>query len=193
MAMRFPTIAKRIRPRRRCRRRPEPMFGGRATFAEQKKTYEAQLRELKEFFEEARRYQKAKAAHAPGFKPDLKFEAMLPVLEGKVPLVAMTPRERAIRDAVQFADEQKVKLVIADPHELGKMGPELKAKNIPAILGPTLALAAARRRSLRCGLCTARRVLQSRREVRVRHFQQPVRAQSAVSGRHRRGLRAAVR
>src|SRR5260370_37249063 len=118
----------------------EAMFGPQATFTERKKTYETQLKELKDFFEEARRYQKAKAAHAPGFKTDLKFEAMLPVLEGKVPLVAMTPRERAIRDAIQFADNQKVKLVIADPRELGKTGPDLKAKNVPAILGPTLAL-----------------------------------------------------
>lgn len=118
----------------------EAIFGARPTFSEQKKTYETQLKELKEFFEEARRYQKAKTAHAPGFKTDLKFEAMLPVLEGKVPLVAMTPRERAIRDALQFADSQKVKLVIADPRELGKEGADLKARNVPAILGPTLAV-----------------------------------------------------
>ena len=71
--------------------------------------------------------------------PDLKFEAMLPVLEGKVPLLAVTTKERAIREAVKFAEEEKVKLVIANPHELGAMGPELKAKNIPVILGPTLA------------------------------------------------------
>jgi imidazolonepropionase-like amidohydrolase len=44
-----------------------------------------------------------------------------------------------MREAVKFAEEEKVKLVIADPHELGTMGPELKAKNIPVILGPTLA------------------------------------------------------
>ena len=138
MALRFPTIQSGFG--RGGGGDMEAMFGGRATFTEQRKTYEAQLKELKEFFEEARRYQKAKAAHAPGFKTDLKFEAMLPVLEGKVPLVAMTPRERAIRDALQFADSQKVKLVIADPRELGKTGPDLKAKNVPAILGPTLAL-----------------------------------------------------
>jgi imidazolonepropionase-like amidohydrolase len=52
----------------------------------------------------------------------------------------MTPRERAIRDAIQFADLEKVRLIIADPHELGKEGATLKAKNVPAILGPTLAL-----------------------------------------------------
>ena len=137
MALRFPTLQGR--PGRGGD--GESFFGGpRQTYAEQKKTYETQLKELNEFFEQARRYQKAKEAHAPGFKTDLKFEAMLPVLDGKVPLVAMTPRERAIRDAVQFADAQKVKLVIADPRELGKEGADLRAKNVPAILGPTLAL-----------------------------------------------------
>jgi len=117
-----------------------PDIAARFSFTESKKNYETELRELKEFFEEARRYQKAKAAGEKGFKTDLKFEAMLPVLEGKEPLVVMASRERAIRDAVQFAEQQKVKVIIADPRELGKMGPELKARNIPAILGPTLAL-----------------------------------------------------
>lgn len=135
MALRFPTIQSFGRGEFAAF-----AMGPRASFSDQKKTYEKQLRDLREFFEQARRYQKAKAAHEPGFQTDLKFEAMLPVLEGKVPLVAMTPRERAIRDAVQFATDEKVRLVIADPHELGKEGPELKAKNVPAILGPTLAL-----------------------------------------------------
>lgn len=136
MALRFPTIQSFGRGFAGM----ESIFGPRPTFTDQKKTYETQLKELREFFEDARRYQKAKAAHEPGFKTDLKFEAMLPVLDGKVPLVAMTPRERAIRDAIQFADLEKVRLIIADPHELGKEGATLKAKNVPAILGPTLAL-----------------------------------------------------
>jgi len=117
-----------------------PDIATRFSFTESKKNYETELRELKEFFEEARRYQKAKAAGEKGLKTDLKMEAMLPVLEGKEPLVVMASRERAIKDAVQFAEQQKVKVIIADPRELGKMGPELKARNIPAILGPTLAL-----------------------------------------------------
>src|SRR6202162_3633713 len=134
MGMRFPIIPAM-----------NPRFGGGGfpgakTFAESKKDYETELRELKEFFENARRYQKAKAAKEKGFQTDLKYEAMLPVLEGTEPLVIVASRERAIRDAVQFADQQKVRVIIADPRELGKMGGELKSKNIPAILGPTLAL-----------------------------------------------------
>jgi imidazolonepropionase-like amidohydrolase len=138
MAMRFPTILS-----------GGGRFGGgdmppdiaaRFSYTESKKNYETELRELKEFFEEAHRYQKAKAANEKSFKIDLKLEAMLPVLDGREPLVVMASRERAIHDAVQFADQQKVKVIIADPRELGKMGPELKAHNIPVILGPTLAL-----------------------------------------------------
>lgn len=108
-------------------------------FTEAKKAYDSQLREMKEFFEEARRYQKAKMSGTP-LKTDLKLEAMLPVLEGKVPLFVITAHEQAIKDAIKFAEEQKVKIVLANPKELGSMGPELKAKNIPVILGPTLAL-----------------------------------------------------
>jgi imidazolonepropionase-like amidohydrolase len=137
MAMRMPTI---LSPGGRGGGDMPPEIAARFSYADSKKSYETELRELREFFEEARRYQKAKTASVKGFRPDLKFEAMLPVLEGTEPLVIMAGRERAIRDAVQFADQQKVHVVIADPRELGKMGPELKARNIPAILGPTLAL-----------------------------------------------------
>lgn len=134
MAIRFPTI---VAPASRFSDMPASMRG--PNFEEAKKNFDQQLRELKDFFEEARRYQKAKASGVP-ISPDLKYEAMLPVLEGKVPLLAVTSRERAIRDAVKFADEQKVKLIIANPRELGEMGAELKTKNIPVILGPTLEL-----------------------------------------------------
>ncbi len=109
-------------------------------FAEARKTYEKQLQELNEFFESARRYQKARAAANPGFRPDLKFEAMLPVLEGKVPLLITAVRERAIRDALEFADKQKIKMILAEGNEAWKVAPELKARNIPVILGETLAL-----------------------------------------------------
>ncbi len=135
MGMNFPIIPT-INPRFAGM----PGFGDPATYTDSKKNYETELRELKEFFENARRYQKAKAAKERGFQPDLKYEAMLPVLEGAEPLIVMASRERAIRDAVQFADQQKVRVIIADPRELGKMGAELKSRNIPAILGPTLAL-----------------------------------------------------
>lgn len=112
----------------------------RVPYAEAKKRYDAQLRELSEFILSARRYQKAKTANAPDFRADLKLEAMLPVIEGKLPVVVTAVRERAIRDAIQFAEKEKLRLILAQAREAGKVAADLKAKNIPVILGPTLAL-----------------------------------------------------
>jgi imidazolonepropionase-like amidohydrolase len=119
------------------------LFGGGAgagTYTEAKRNYETQVAKVTEFFEQARQYQKERTANLPGFKRDLKFEAMLPVLEGKVPVAVPAARERAIHDAIAFAEKEHIKIVILKPQELGKEGPELKAKNIPVILGRTEAL-----------------------------------------------------
>jgi imidazolonepropionase-like amidohydrolase len=119
------------------------LFGGGSaagTFTEAKRNYDAQVAKVTEFFDQARQYQKERTANLPGFKRDLKFEAMLPVLEGKVPVAVPAARERAIHDAIAFAEKEHIKIVILAPQELGKEGPELKAKNIPVILGRTEAL-----------------------------------------------------
>jgi imidazolonepropionase-like amidohydrolase len=127
----FPTI----------RTAPARFGDGRATpYTEAKKDYEAKLRSLHAFFENARRYQKAKAANMPDFQLDLKYEAMLPVLERKLPVVITAVRERAVHDAVEFAGQERIRAVLADVREPGKMLPELKAKGIPVILGKTLEL-----------------------------------------------------
>ncbi len=116
-------------------------FGGpRTTYAEAKKNHETKLRELDDFFEAARRYQKAKAAPGSDFKIDLKLEAMLPVLDGKEPVFVQAVKERAIKEALAFADRQKIRIILAGIREVTTILPDLKAKNIPVILGPTLAL-----------------------------------------------------
>jgi imidazolonepropionase-like amidohydrolase len=116
--------------------------GGSAagTYTEAKRKYETQVAKVTEFFDNARQYQKERTANLPGFKRDLKYEAMIPVLEGKVPVAVPAARERAIHDAVAFAEKEHIKIVILAPQELGKEGPDLKAKNVPVILGRTEAL-----------------------------------------------------
>ena len=97
----------------------------------------AQIQKLNDFFDAARQYQKERTANAPGFKRDLKMEAMLPVLDRKVPLAVSASRERSIKDAIVFAEKQHVKIVIMQPRELKNVAAELKVKNIPVILGRT--------------------------------------------------------
>ena len=109
-------------------------------YTQQLRTYQQQIAKLADFVEEARRYQKAKAAHEPGFEPNLKYEAMLPVLERKTPLAVSISSPRTIHDAIAFGEKQNVKIVILQPRELGSAAEELKAKNVPVILGKVLAL-----------------------------------------------------
>jgi imidazolonepropionase-like amidohydrolase len=114
--------------------------GGGRTFQEDEKQYHAQLSHVSDFLEDVRRYKQARDAKQPGFEKDLKLEAMIGVIDGKEPLFVRAERERMIKDAIAFADKEKVKIIIADPHELGVMGPELKKRGIPVVLGKVLAL-----------------------------------------------------
>lgn len=116
---------------------PARFAARRTTYTEAKRNQEQQVTKIREFFEQARRYQAAKAAAQAGFKPDLKFEAMLPVLEGKLPIMVAATREREIREAVQWAEKERVKIVLAGVRRPGKMLDELAKKKIPVILGST--------------------------------------------------------
>jgi len=110
------------------------------TYAEEERTYRQQLALLSEFFDEAREYQRAKAAPGPDFQRNIRLEAMIPVLDGKTPLFVRAEREQMIKAAVEFADKEKVKIIIADPREIGSTGPLLKEHNIPVVLGKTFQL-----------------------------------------------------
>lgn len=112
----------------------------RTTYQDQERAYRDRLRELSEFLQNARRYEKAKEAGSPGFRRDIRLEAMIPVIDGKQPLFVRAEKERAIKDAVAFADKEHVKIIIANPREIGSTGPLLKSHNIPVVLGKTFEL-----------------------------------------------------
>jgi imidazolonepropionase-like amidohydrolase len=114
--------------------------GAPATYAAARNAYEQQIARINEFFEQARRYEKARSAKAPGFVPDLKLEAMIPILEGKTPLAVSAGRSSAIHDAIALADRQHIRIVLLQPRELTKVASELKARNIPVVLSRVLAL-----------------------------------------------------
>ncbi|HYW46326.1 MAG TPA: amidohydrolase family protein [Bryobacteraceae bacterium] len=115
-------------------------LGAATGYTQARRTYEQQIAKLGDFFDDARKYQKARGAHVPGFQRDLKFEAMIPVLERKVPVAITASRASTIHDAIAFAEKQNIQIVILQPRELGKAAAELKAKNIPVVLGRVLAL-----------------------------------------------------
>ncbi len=111
-----------------------------AGFANAKRDFDKQMSDLNDFFESARRYKLARDTKAPDFKPDLRLEAMVPVIEGAEPVLVTAIREREIRDAIAFADKQRVKIILCEAPEAWKVAKEIKAHDIPVILGPVLAL-----------------------------------------------------
>lgn len=104
-------------------------------YAEAKRRYEFETRKIDEFFEKARRYQQAKKAATDSFLPDTQLEAMLPVFDGKTPLLIAAQRERNIREAIDFAEKHKVKLVLLDVRKPGAQLARIAEKKIPVIVG----------------------------------------------------------
>ncbi len=109
------------------------------------KNYTKQIDKLRDVFKDAQAY--AKAATARTNHPDIKrndrdviLEALVPVIEGREPVVMHANLERDIRAALKFADEFKLKVILADAEDVARVIPELKSRNIPVILGPILSL-----------------------------------------------------
>jgi len=109
-------------------------------YPQAKKQHDERLRELNHFFDQARRYRRAKEAGSKNLKPYLRFEAMTPVLDGTMPVFVTAVREREIREAIAFADKQKIRIILADAGECYKVLDLIKARKIPVVLQPTLSL-----------------------------------------------------
>jgi imidazolonepropionase-like amidohydrolase len=109
------------------------------------KNYTKQIDKLRDTFRDAQAYAKASAARTQNasvkrIDRDLILEALVPVVEGREPVVMHANLERDIRAALKFADEFKLKVILADADDVARVIPELKSRNIPVILGPILSL-----------------------------------------------------
>ena len=107
-------------------------------YADAKKEYDAAIDSLNDWLDRARHYAQAKEKGSPAdFERDLKLEALVPVVEGKLPVLVIAGEARDIRNAVDFCSKQNLKMILADGSEAWKVKDLLKEKNIPVILGPT--------------------------------------------------------
>jgi imidazolonepropionase-like amidohydrolase len=109
------------------------------SFADAKKEYDKQVTELADYIEQARHYAQAlQSPGSPGFQRDVKLEAMAPVIRGDIPLLVFADKARQIRDAVEFCEKQKLKIILAGGTEAWKEKDLLRSKSVPVILRPTL-------------------------------------------------------
>jgi imidazolonepropionase-like amidohydrolase len=112
---------------------------------ELRKSYTKQLDALRDLFRDAQAYGKAAAARSTDrnvrrFNRDVVLEALVPVVEGREPVIIEANLARDIRSAFAFVDEFKLKMILAGGVDVQQVMPELKRRNIPVLLGPILEL-----------------------------------------------------
>lgn len=105
-------------------------------FEEAKEEYDRAVHRLERWLDGAREYDRAVSGGAQ-VRPDLRLEALARAVRGEVPVLARVDEERYIRDAVAFAQEQGLRLIIAGGAEAYKVADLLAENDIPVILGPT--------------------------------------------------------
>lgn len=106
---------------------------------EQKKAREKALQEVTATFRDARAYRTARKAQGakgvPVMDTDLRWEAMIPVLEGTVPVVVWASEVQQIQAAVAWAEQEGVRLIIGGGHDAWRVTDLLKSRNIPVLAG----------------------------------------------------------
>ena len=121
-------------------RSPQARFSVRI----QEKRRDEAVAKLKDLFAEARAYGKARAAEKTAAVPrhdfDPRLEALLPAIDGSIPVVVHAQRLAQIRDAVKWASEEKLRLVIWGGADAWRMADELAKAGVPVILESPLVL-----------------------------------------------------
>ncbi|HXE76089.1 MAG TPA: amidohydrolase family protein [Candidatus Xenobia bacterium] len=110
-------------------------------FAEVKKEYEERVGKLEEWLDAARQYAQAMVSPAAStIERDQKLEALVPVVKGELPVIVNANQERDIRNALEFCQKQKLRMILAGGGEAWKVKDELKKAGVPVILRPVQTL-----------------------------------------------------
>lgn len=105
---------------------------------ERRRNQEKELNRLKNLLEEAKAYgaalDAAKAGKAEPPKPDLPMEALAPVARGELPVIMHADAEDDIKAALKFADERRLKLIVAGGLEAWRCADLLKQSDAAVLL-----------------------------------------------------------
>lgn len=93
------------------------------------------LKNLRKTFENAEAYRRARKANVKGQAHDARWEAMIPVLAGKVPIIVHANEIQQIQAAVAFASEHKLKMILFGGYDAPRCAQLLKKHQIPVIVG----------------------------------------------------------
>lgn len=100
--------------------------------------YQDNIQSLKDVIADARAYQKARQAVEAGdalrHDIDTRWESMIPVFGGELPLVVNASEVRQIQDAITWAEEEGLKMILLGGRDADLVAEHLREKEIPVIL-----------------------------------------------------------
>jgi len=110
----------------------------RVSVKTQEKRRDEKVEKLKEIFREAKAYAKAMAAAGQPGVPrravDVQLAALVPAVEGRIPVVVAAQQLVQIRDAVQWAKDEGLRLVIWGGGDAWRMADDLATAQIPVVV-----------------------------------------------------------
>lgn len=98
---------------------------------------EARLQELDDLLDQVRRYRGIRQAEPERGIFDVRLEALIPVVEGTLPVIADADRLSAIESAVSYAVANDLQLIILGGYDAGACAGLLKRHEIPVIVAGT--------------------------------------------------------
>jgi imidazolonepropionase-like amidohydrolase len=121
-----------------------PIFTGNPTAmplgrAIAKKQRDEKIRRLKLLFEQALAYEQAKT-HNSNQPSNPRLESLVPYAKGQKPVILQAFRKPDILEALKLADDLKLKIILSGAVDAWKVAGELKKRNIPVIVGPTMTM-----------------------------------------------------
>ncbi|MGH9398925.1 MAG: amidohydrolase family protein [Thermoanaerobaculia bacterium] len=140
--VRAPAAISVVWPDLRIDRSPTARFSVRL----QEKRRDEALEKLKNAFADARAYGKARSsegqAGVPRHDADPRLEALIPALEGRIPVIVAAHRVAQIRAAIAWAKQENLKLILADAEDGWRVADEIARAKVPVIVGQPLELPA---------------------------------------------------
>ncbi len=128
MHLRWPNLTIDRRPR------------ARKSVKDQQKEIEKAQKQIRDAFQVARSYWQARKNPSPDFKNDLRWEALMPVFDGKLPLFVHASSLAQIEAALAWAKEMQLKIVLVGGDDAWRIASRLKESDTPVILHPSTSL-----------------------------------------------------
>src|SRR3954469_14057114 len=112
----------------------------RKSVKDQQKEIDKAQKQIRDAFQIARAYWQSRKNPPADFKSDLRWEALMPVFDGKLPLFVHASTLAQIEAALAWAKEMQLKIVLVDGDDAWRVASQLKETDTAVVLGPATSL-----------------------------------------------------